>query len=39
VLVAKTAVPDWLVAVLAATGIVLVAIGSIAASALQARRR
>ncbi|HEX6620283.1 MAG TPA: hypothetical protein VF024_11520 [Solirubrobacteraceae bacterium] len=38
-LVAKTAVPDWLVAVLAATGIVVVAIGSIASSAMQARRR
>ena len=39
VLVAETAVPDWLVAVLAATGIVVVAIGTIASSALQARRR
>ncbi|MGZ6670791.1 MAG: hypothetical protein ACXVFM_00390 [Solirubrobacteraceae bacterium] len=33
VLVAETAVPDWLVAVLAATGIVIVAIGSIVSSA------
>ena len=39
VLVAKTAVPDWLVAALVAVGIVTVAIGSIAASALRARRR
>jgi hypothetical protein len=39
VLVAETAVPDWLVAVLAATGIVVVAIGTIASTALQARRR
>jgi hypothetical protein len=38
-LVAQTGAPDGLVAVLTALGIVLVAIGSIAASALRAGRR
>jgi hypothetical protein len=38
-LVAHTSVPDGLVAVLVALGIVAVAIGSIAASALRARGR
>ena len=38
-LVANTDAPDGLVAALAALGIVLVAIGSIAASALRARGR
>ena len=38
-LVANTDAPDGLVAALAAQGIVLVAIGSIAASALKAGRR
>jgi len=38
-LVAKTDAPDGLVAALTALGIVLVAIGSIAASALKAGRR
>ena len=38
-LVAATDAPDGLVAVLTALGIVLVAIGSIAASALRAGRR
>jgi hypothetical protein len=38
-LVADTDAPDGLVAALTALGIVLVAIGSIAASALRARRR
>jgi hypothetical protein len=37
-LVARTAAPDGLVAVLTALGIVVVAVGSIAASALRARR-
>jgi hypothetical protein len=37
-LVANTSAPDSLVAVLVAVGIVAVAIGSIAASALRARR-
>ena len=37
-LVANTSAPDGLVAALVAVGIVAVAIGSIAASALQARR-
>jgi hypothetical protein len=37
-LVANTSAPDGLVAVLVAVGIVAVAIGSIAASALRARR-
>ncbi len=39
VLVAATDAPDGLVAVLTASGIVLVAIGSIVASALRAGRR
>ena len=39
VLVAQTGAPDGLVAVLTALGILLVAIGSIAASALRAGRR
>ena len=39
VLVAETDAPDGLVAVLTALGIVLVAIGSIVASALRAGRR
>ena len=38
-LVARTSAPDGLVAALVAVGIVTVAIGSIAASALRARRR
>ena len=38
-LVANTSAPDGLVAALVAVGIVVVAIGSIAASALQARGR
>ena len=38
-LVANTSAPDGLVAALVAVGIVAVAIGSIAASALRARRR
>ena len=38
-LVANTSAPDGLVAALVAVGIVVVAIGSIAASALRARRR
>jgi hypothetical protein len=38
-LVARTAAPDGLVAALTALGIVVVAVGSIAASALRARRR
>ncbi len=38
-LVAQTGAPDGLVAVLTALGILLVAIGSIAASALRAGRR
>ena len=38
-LVASTSAPDGLVAALVAVGIVTVAIGSIAASALRARRR
>ena len=38
-LVAGTSAPDGLVAALVAVGIVTVAIGSIAASALRARRR
>jgi hypothetical protein len=38
-LVAQTSAPDGLVAVLTALGIVLVAIGSIAASALRAGRQ
>ena len=38
-LVANTSVPDGLVAALVAVGIVVVAIGSIAASALRVRRR
>ena len=38
-LVAQTGAPDGLVAVLTALGIVLVAIGSIAAAALRAGRR
>jgi hypothetical protein len=38
-LVANTSAPDGLVAVLVAVGIVAVAMGSIAASALRARRR
>jgi hypothetical protein len=38
-LVADTSAPDGLVAALVAVGIVAVAIGSIAASALRARRR
>jgi hypothetical protein len=38
-LVAQTGAPDWVVAVLMALGIVLVAIGSIASSALRAGRR
>jgi hypothetical protein len=38
-LVARTDAPDGLVAVLTALGIVLVAIGSIVASALRASRR
>jgi hypothetical protein len=38
-LVANTDAPDGLVAALVAVGIVAVAIGSIAASALRARRR
>jgi hypothetical protein len=38
-LVANTNAPDGLVAALVAVGIVAVAIGSIAASALRARRR
>jgi hypothetical protein len=38
-LVTQTGAPDGLVAVLTALGIVLVAIGSIAASALRAGRR
>jgi hypothetical protein len=38
-LVARTDAPDGLVAVLTALGIVLVAIGSIVASALRAGRR
>jgi hypothetical protein len=38
-LVANTSAPDGLVAALVAFGIVAVAIGSIAASALRARRR
>jgi hypothetical protein len=37
-LVARTAAPDGLVAALTALGIVVVAVGSIAASALRARR-
>jgi hypothetical protein len=39
VVVANTSAPDGLVAVLVAAGIVGVAIGSIATSALRARRR
>lgn len=38
-LVANTSAPDGLVAALVAMGIVVVAIGSIAASALRVRRR
>ncbi len=38
-LVANTSAPDGLVAALVAVGIVVVAIGSIAASALRVRRR
>jgi hypothetical protein len=38
-LVARTAAPDGLVAAVTALGIVVVAVGSIAASALRARRR
>jgi hypothetical protein len=38
-LVARTAAPDGLVAALTALGIVVVAVGSIATSALRARRR
>ena len=38
-LVANTSAPDGLVAAVVAVGIVVVAIGSIAASALRARRR
>jgi hypothetical protein len=38
-LVANTSAPDGLVAALVAVGIVVVAIGSIAASALRARER
>jgi hypothetical protein len=38
-LVANTSAPDGLVAALVAVGILAVAIGSIAASALRARRR
>ena len=38
-LVSNTSAPDGLVAALVAVGIVVVAIGSIAASALRARRR
>jgi hypothetical protein len=38
-LVANTSAPDGLVAALVAAGIVAVAIGSIAASAMRARRR
>jgi hypothetical protein len=38
-LVANTSAPDGLVAALVAVGIVIVAIGSIAASALRVRRR
>ena len=38
-LVANTSAPDGLIAALVAVGIVAVAIGSIAASALRARRR
>ena len=38
-LVAQTGAPDWVVAVLMALGILLVAIGSIAASALREGRR